>query len=500
LSQRRWSDRTISRTGLALAARERLVSHLASTASYPVRVVCAPVGSGKTTAVRQYIAHTGERAAYVRVPVGASVSFIKAELERRHDSDELAIDDADRMTPEAADFILERIVSGADSRRFILVGASRGRMRSQAILARGFGVLVDAKTLAFDRNEIAEYASLLGVPCNDDDVTKLLHDTDGWPVAVVWIMREAANAGQELRDAYDTWCERHGHLLLEFIAEECAHDRDALQSFDVFLRATIDSTQRVLERLEALGFPIVRTGNILRPYRIISALVARPPEDTSDGVERAAPLMRFDALGTFRCEIAGRPVAFKRRRDQNVFTYVALARDLRTSREELLQAFWPGVDRTVAAQNLRTTISRIRRAIAEMVGAERVDYYVSSLGEVRIDPNYVVIDVRRFLEHVRIGRLKEGRGQLSSARRHYGAAEKLYAGSLLASEPIERCFDRQVVDLEAAYGEVLSKLAHMSAPYSDDSSEDAQQRLERFNGDIRERRLRMQSNEDMVGA
>ena len=91
--------------------------------------------------------------------------------------------------------------------------------------------------------------------------------------------------------------------------------------------------------------------------------------------------MTLNAFGRFRCEIGGRPVTFSRRRDQQVFTYVALTPDRRATREHLLEAFWPGLSHAVASQGLRTTLSHIRRAIAQAApGTDPERYFRAGSG------------------------------------------------------------------------------------------------------------------------
>ena len=68
-------------------------------------------------------------------------------------------------------------------------------------------------------------------------------------------------------------------------------------------------------------------------------------------------------LGWFRAEINGRPIKWIRHRDQQIFKYVALKSSGRASRAELTELFWPGGEKELASQCLRTALSNIRKAI-----------------------------------------------------------------------------------------------------------------------------------------
>jgi DNA-binding SARP family transcriptional activator len=333
-------------------------------------------------------------------------------------------------------------------------------MRAHRLFASGLAASIDSSALAFTRDEVAQFALKMHCQHDDQSVVQLTHDTEGWPIAVAWILRDAAEAYRPLRGAFERWMESCAHLLLEFLAAEHERDRDAFNTFTAHLRERSEDALGDLEEGDALGFPVVRTRTSLRPYRILSRLVrarlAAPKES-----ESTIPRMTLHALGCFRCEIGGRPLEFRRRRDRNILTYVALAPEGHATRKQLIDAFWPGADRTVATQGLRTTLCRIRLAIADIVGAKSVDAYFSSTEDAIVNFDNVSLDVRRFLDHVRRGDLEYARGATQSAERYYTTTDRLYRGALLASEAVEPCFFAHVRALEDTYVETLVRRVQM---------------------------------------
>jgi DNA-binding SARP family transcriptional activator len=208
----------------------------------------------------------------------------------------------------------------------------------------------------------------------------------------------------------------------------------------------------------------VRTRTGLRPYRILARLAAPISERVDVQMTTTLPaLMAVNVFGRFRCEIAGRAVPFSRRRDQQVFAFVVLQPECRTSREKLLEAFWPGVNHTVALQGLRTTLSRIRRAILEAAPSVDPQRYFETAGEVRVNVRAVAIDVHRFVDRIEQGRIDDARGAVEGAKHHYRVAQRIYADRVLAAEAPEPCLEREAERFEALYIEVLTRITELHA-------------------------------------
>lgn len=453
--------RSRPRSALDRIERPRLAVWFAETQRAPVRIVCAPLGSGKTCAVQQYADAQGGSTGYVRVPAGADARVLRSILANGSAFAEIVLDDIDRAQPDGYRALLDDITDGVLDVRLVLVGRSRRRLAGHALVARGLAVACDPALLAFDAEETAALAIQLQVLHDSQDVAQLLHDTEGWAIATQWLVRDAAESARPLSDAFSRWRDRNGHLLLELIEQEGCSDPTALASFCAALGDGWAGSQPEAEEMDQLGLPMVRTRSGLRPYRILNRL-ARPPV-AEHATLAVTPMMFVNVFGRFRCEIGGRALAFSRRRDQQVFSYVALAPECRTSRDELLDAFWPGINRTIAAQGLRTTLSRIRRAIADVGPAIDPERYFETSGEVRVNARAVAVDAHRFVDHVEQARLDEARGSIEGAKHHYRLAQRIYVDRLLASEASEPCLEQRARDFEALHVEVLTRVTELHA-------------------------------------
>jgi DNA-binding SARP family transcriptional activator len=476
--------------------RRRVLDWFDATADAAVRIVCGPIGSGKTFAVRQFVARSEGRAAYVRVAARADAAALRAAIEAAAGIDTIVLDDVDRADAAVYEALCDAILDGELHCKLVLVGRSRRRLRAESLIARGFARACGDDVLGFDSGEVERLATTHGVAFDRDDVAQLLHDTDGWPLASQWLVRDAAENRRSLRDAFTHWRERNGHLLLEFVEREGFEDAAAFEAFRLALHRGSASAEHEVERLEQLGLPIVRTRRGLRPYRILVRL-AEPPETAGTApapvIDRPTttlpPLMAVNVFGRFRCEIAGNSVNFSRRRDQQVFTFVALAPECRTTREKLLEAFWPGINHTVAAQGLRTTLSRIRRAIAETAPTIDPERYFETAGEVRVNVRTVAVDVHRFVDRVEQGRIDDARGSVEGAKHHYRVARRIYVDRILASEAPDPCLELRAQQLEALYVEVLTRITELHAATGDfEVARDAARALLACNSDEARRR------------
>jgi hypothetical protein len=442
--------------------RSRLLQSLADFADVPVRFVCAPIGSGKTALLRRYAERTpGTR--YCDVPPGTTWPELRDAIGAGKAPSTVILDGLDAAAPAAIDALVAQVTSDAATLpKLIVAGRARAPLPVQKLLARGLAVVFDGPDMAFDGDEIAAFVTELGVAHDEEDVAELLHATEGWPIAVAWILREAALMGESLRGAFERWAERHGHLLLEHAAE--THPDVDLRR--AFLSALVeDASQEVLGELDRAGFPIVRLRTRLRPYRILRTLSSCQEREQPGGATAPDPLV-LGLFGRFSCTVGDRPVAFVRRRDQNLLVYVALSPDARVTREELIEAFWPGVPRSVASQGLRTTLSRLRRAVAE-ASLNDAETYLRIDTNVALVLDHVRIDARRFAEHVALARWDDTRSDFESAQRHFRTAKELYTDRLLASEAIEAPLQRQVQEYDALYEATLMRLVELTSGHDE---------------------------------
>jgi DNA-binding SARP family transcriptional activator len=174
--------------------------------------------------------------------------------------------------------------------------------------------------------------------------------------------------------------------------------------------------------------------------------------------------MQVRLFGWFEAEIDGRPIPWIRRRDREIFQYVALKSGGIASRGELGEAFWPGVEKHLVAQSLRTACSNMRKAIAHLVGFDQVEtYFRTGHSDVSIDPDNVVVDVKSFIAHANDGDEQYGRGELEAALVHYHLAEGLHSGSLLIGHGSGSWVALQAANLERRHLTILERLSEISA-------------------------------------
>lgn len=450
--------------------RHNLLGDLAISSVAPVRMLCAPHGGGKTTALRQF-ASVNRRTGMASIPPNAGRVAVLACLAALAEYDLIIVDQADAAMSAGREALFDSIDVGiALGKRYLLAGTSRTLMRAQTSVAHGIAEIIEPGMLAFSAAEIGDLAACYGLAADEIDVEQLKYDTDGWPLAVSWIVRDAARNGQTLRGAFDRWREHNEHLLLEFVT--ASHDDPiSAEAFVAAIRSLPNpSSQRMLELLEAGGWPIVRMRTRLRPYRILTRFADKIPLP-----ERSEPLERhlnLNLFGRFSCRVADQDVAFDRRRDQNLLTYVALAPGATVHRAELLATFWPNAPRTVASQGLRSTLYRLRRAIAEAAGCN-ADRYVSVGDSITLDLKWVSIDARTFREHVELAVTEDGIGNRDAAREHYLQAEGLYLGSLLASEALEPQLEPSAVEFGELFKSVRAHLTGAICPLPELSSKPA---------------------------
>jgi DNA-binding SARP family transcriptional activator len=470
--------------------RPRLEDWIGRFRSVPVRFLIAPAGYGKTTAMVTYLRNGSSKGLYCSLPDGASAPDVWAGISAAigaecdlgevvctgHD-DVIRVLDACAPMELALDFggtpdadgvaALYRIIDDLPDGITLLVAArSRASLDAAHLVAHGLASLCDAERLAFDASEIRHLAEACKVPHAHADVAKLLEDSDGWPLVVSGAIRKAAEDGCDLAGALDNWRTRYGHLFSEYLAAALERAPEAEAAIvRQMMAGSACRDDRKLEALEKEGLFVVHDANGYRALRALSRVRAsqRPP---SARQQSATPL-HVRMFGRFQADVDQQPVAWVRRRDQQIFKYVALSRDGTVSRAELAQTFWPHAEKHLVAQSLRTACCNIRKAIAMAVGGDNVDRYFLADGDVSIDFDNVIVDVRRFVAHANDGDAQFQRNELRAAYSHYRTAEQIYSGSLLLGEAPEPWFDDRAATLDERHVEVLERLSQIAAALGD---------------------------------
>lgn len=438
--------------------RPRVTQALAGSGGAPLRLLCAPIGGGITTALRDYAA-TGDRVALLSASPEQTADDLRKALRGCAGAREVLIDDADRLTREAFDAALAFGLR-ARAPRLLLAGHARSRLRVHTLVASGDAELLDAGALAFMPAETAQIAAELGVDADASDIAEMVHQTDGWPVVVSWVLRDAAKDRRSLCGAFDVWADANGHLLREFIdaaiGEDGAAEAAALER--VSAASSYDDVQPELARLDLFGYPVVRTRQGLRPYHVLRRIATRLHQSRRTD---AGGRLVLTLLGHFSATVGERAIAFMRRRDRNVLIYLALAPGGTVSRAELASIFWPGVTPALSSQGIRTTLSRLRHAIAGASGRD-AEQYLRCGALVALDLDRVSVDARRFAEHATQARLAEERGDVASAYHHYAFAARFRGADLLRSEAIEPALEPFVERYRQLAAEVAERLSALS--------------------------------------
>lgn len=426
--------------------RERLSLWLADHADFPLRLLAAPAGCGKTTALVQYATRSRFPAAYVSLGAGAGAAAIRGalcealELDAAADTEallaalgtlgrrEILVDEADRASDEGRELLQRLVFDGPENVTFLYAARSREFFDTTRLISLGLAALCGGGRLAFTADEAARFVDSSRVVRGDErDVARLVIDTDGWPFALCSIVRDAASCARTLDGAVERWQRANAALIKDFVDLAFADQEPALaaRARRFFDGEAIDDA--TLDRLEARGMFVQLVDGVCRPYRVI----ARLARAASAGP--AGTLMPFavELFGTPQVRIDGQRVEWIRRRDGQILTYLALRPDGRASRRELIQAFWPDADPLLGAQSLRSACSTMRRALAAVVGHGVLAQYVSFGDEIALNLDLFTVDARRVRAHIADADDASARDDAGAAAEHAAAALRIVRGPFL---------------------------------------------------------------------
>ncbi|HLJ83317.1 MAG TPA: BTAD domain-containing putative transcriptional regulator [Candidatus Eremiobacteraceae bacterium] len=200
-------------------------------------------------------------------------------------------------------------------------------------------------------------------------------------------------------------------------AADC--DRDASHAVTTAVAIIHQRDYRFLLRTKAAAFEELLPH--MRRWRVGSGLIPDIKDDAA-----LAPL-RIEMLGQLRVLVEGEPVppeAWKRRRALEIFAYLAECAGAGVSRARLIDLFWPESDADAAHDNLRVTITAIRKAVGDVIKYEANAYRF-------VAPKGATVDVQEFKAHIDAARQADGSANFSEARRRYQSAVDLYRGDFL---------------------------------------------------------------------
>src|SRR5579883_565897 len=488
------SSGMMPRLGPSIVRRPGLEDWLGRFKSVPVRFLVAPPGFGKTMALLGYLRHAATNGVYVPVPpaadpqaiwgavaralglevtFGSHVDLIRALASRA--PMELALDCEDVPDQAGVAAIVQLIDDLPDDVALLIACRSRAAFGVGRYVSGGMAVLCDAERLAFDAAGIRHVAETCGVPFTHPDVLRMLEVTDGWPQVVSGALRKAAEDNISLGQAFEHWRMRHGHLFNEFIAASLKNVEESQADLVLKLMSGSYLDDRAqLQALEEQGLFVIHTPDGYRPLRALSR--SRLYDRYGRRVAPATP-MQVRLFGWFLAEIDRQPIEWVRRRDRQIFKYIALQPNGSVSRAEVGQVFWPDAERHLVAQSLRTACSNIRKAIAHIVGFKQVEAYFRAGDELTIDLDNVIVDVNRFISHANDADEQYHRGELRAAYAHYRSAARVYRGDLLIGDAHEHWVASLDAALKQRHVTVLDRIAEIVATLDYQATEKPNLRL-----------------------
>jgi hypothetical protein len=425
--------------------RHTLWAWLNANAGVPLRYVIGQPGAGKTTAVAAWAQQRRADIVWVTLHDGCSRRWLVATLtDALANFDErsctVIIDDADRASPEARDFLSQLYLHAPERVTFIYLARGFAAVDVAHGEQRGVVAVTAATQLRFVTEDIALYCEALEVPCTPLDTAWLAAATNGWAFAVSGIVRAAQVARRPLGDAFALW-QTANIATIDRLVDEAAKTapaRDAQELLDILDGESAPSTS-TLRRLERVGLFVERVEGRFEPNPVV---VRR--SDESQGTPAVATPLVLELFGRFRLLHDGADVRFVRRRDAQIVQYLALQQHGYATREKLVRTFWPDTDPQLGAQGLRTACSAIRRAIAARVGSDAVERYLfSAPAQIGLRFESVVSSAHRFVLHAELAAAAEARGSQAFALAHWSAALKLYSAPVLSGEPVAWWIERQ---------------------------------------------------------
>jgi hypothetical protein len=444
-----------------------LLGYLRNAATNGVYCVIAPGASAEN------VWNAIGKALQLQEPFGSHEELVRALAARA--PMELALDCEDVPDGGGIDAVLALIEDVPDDVALLVACRSRAAFHVGRFVSDGTAVLCDAERLAFDAAGIRHVAETCGVPFTHADVLRMLEASDGWPQVVSGALRKAAEDNCSLAQAFEHWRMRHGHLFNEFVAESLKHvsEREADLVLKLMSGSYLDDRTQ-LQSLEEQGLFVVHTPDGYRPLRALSR--SRLYDRYGRRVASVTP-MQVRLFGWFLAEIDRQPIEWVRRRDRQIFKYIALQPNGTVSRAEIGQVFWPDAERHLVAQSLRTACSNIRKAIAHIVGFKEVESYFRAGDELSIDLDNVIVDVNRFISHANDADEQYNRGELRAAYAHYRSAARVYRGDLLIGDAHESWVGSLDAALKQRHVTILDRIAEIVATLDYQAAEKPNLRL-----------------------
>jgi hypothetical protein len=442
---------------------------LEDNADFPVRLLIAPAGFGKTTVI---LAHrvVGRRSVFVCLTESMTPEALRAALEREVRFNEgarpvtnsskpveIILDDVQRANGPLLAYVNSLVEDPAEGIHFLICAQRRDAFEVGNLFAHGLVALCDQSELAFDADETSALCHAYGIEASRAEIERVVERCEGWPLALAGAARDALSTECSIEMGLAAWYRRSAlpalDLVEELLARGTPEQREATQAYLAEGTALDQSTLCALHRS---GFFVRRADGVFVMMRCLDDVYPTRPVQEHNA---PLPVLSVRMFGRFEARIGGVPIVWVRRRDQQIIKYLLLVPHSSASRVELAKIFWPDVRPSVAMQSLRTACSTIRRAIASIVGADRVDEYLVTDERLTLNRAMIVCDIDRFLRHIEAGDAADLSGSLNDAIAHYRSAERLYGIGLLAGDVRGPYLDRAADDLADVY---ITKTARLS--------------------------------------
>jgi hypothetical protein len=425
-----------------------------------VRLLLAPAGAGKTTALVLWARAQRDAVRWLDLPPGCSADAFGrlfsaatgsplATFAASAGDHVVVVDQVDEISAEARELLRRAVHDGPESTRFIVLA----RAANVRAVVGPEAQVADDGLFRFDAAELHALCEADRIAFAPSEIELALQMTNGWVTALAETVRATPPGPMLLGDAVKEWRNGGGNAVRSIVDRELelAEPQDAAVLSGVLAQPQHATHEQLIALARSGLFVDVVDG---RP--VLNPVVAASGRDGARallraGDERDAERASLTLFGSFCMTLQGIEVKFARRRDRQIMQYLALAPGGRATRSELYETFWPRADRDARSQSLRTACSMIRSAIARCVDRENVDrYFRVEGGSVLLDLDHVTCDLFAFEADVARAADAELAGEGPRARSAWAAASAQYTAPLLEDEPAAAWIARRADQVDAA--------------------------------------------------
>ncbi|NTW00258.1 MAG: hypothetical protein HGA19_03015 [Oscillochloris sp.] len=175
------------------------------------------------------------------------------------------------------------------------------------------------------------------------------------------------------------------------------------------------------------------------------------------------PAMRLSLLGKVELIVAGSPICFGwGSKSEALLIHLALARQQRLQRADLLERLWPDQPTTSANSSLTSLIYRLNKLVGAATKQFALILNVHGYYHLNCAGDAASVDVLRFEALASQGRLLRAQGDPAGTVACYEQALALYCGDLGGDMDIRTVIERE--RLRATHLGLLAELADYHAP------------------------------------